>query len=161
MMDYQKVHQAARAGQAGAGVGATPMAWGGFIPPGGGSRHRRDRLANWLEETFCEVINDRLFELLRYIFLIVSMIGIFFQQRCPNHGKTLVKSQYVVLFFIPYTCQISICCAIFYPLHYMGGCIQLIPVRTYSDISGIYRRKACHWTNQEAPKSTQKTPRNY
>jgi hypothetical protein len=103
MMDYQKVHQAARAGQAGAGVGATPMAWGGFIPPGGGSRHRRDRLANWLEETFCEVINDRLFELLRYIFLIISMIGIFFQQRCPNHGKTLVKSQYVVLFFIPYT----------------------------------------------------------
>ncbi len=32
MMDSKKVHQSARAGQAGDGVGATPVAWGGFTP---------------------------------------------------------------------------------------------------------------------------------
>jgi hypothetical protein len=60
MMDSQKVHLtgctlSVRL-RGGMGVGATPAVWGGFIPPGGGSRRWPDRLVKWLEETFCEVV---------------------------------------------------------------------------------------------------------
>jgi len=52
-MDSKKVHQADLAGQAGAGVGGEQ---GGLTPPGGGGESI-PRLAKWLEETFCEVVN--------------------------------------------------------------------------------------------------------
>jgi hypothetical protein len=57
-MDSYKVHQSGCSRSVHPGVGATPMAWGGFTSPGGGSRLRRDRLVKWLEETFYEVINQ-------------------------------------------------------------------------------------------------------
>jgi hypothetical protein len=53
MMDSQKVHHAGCTLSVHPGVGVEP---GGFTPPGGGSRHRRDRPSKWLEETFCEVV---------------------------------------------------------------------------------------------------------
>ncbi len=68
-MDSQKVHHSDHAGQAGAGVGATPVAWDGFtsLPrqardpersrrAGGRSRFWRDRLAKWPGSASCEVI---------------------------------------------------------------------------------------------------------
>jgi hypothetical protein len=39
----------------GTGVGATPMAWDGFTPPGGGGEALH-RLVKWLEEIFYEVL---------------------------------------------------------------------------------------------------------
>jgi hypothetical protein len=47
-MDSQKVHQAAHASEAGAGVGVEP---GGFTPAGGGGETLH-RLVKWLKETF-------------------------------------------------------------------------------------------------------------
>jgi hypothetical protein len=43
MMDSLKVHHSGCMRSVHPGVGATPMAWDGFTPAGGGSRPRRDR----------------------------------------------------------------------------------------------------------------------
>jgi len=39
LMNLEKVHQSARADQAGAGVGAKPVPWGGSNPHGGYDTH--------------------------------------------------------------------------------------------------------------------------
>ncbi len=60
MMDSQKIHQAGCTLSVrlrdGMGVGATPVAWGGFIPPGGGVTPSARPPYKKLEEAFCEVV---------------------------------------------------------------------------------------------------------
>ena len=53
-MDLHKIHQAGCSPSVLPGVGVEP---GEFTSPGGGGA-AIPRLVNWLEETFCEVINN-------------------------------------------------------------------------------------------------------
>ena len=55
-MDLRTVHLSGCARSMHPGVGATPTAWDGFTPAGGGGEAIL-RLVKWLEETFYKVIN--------------------------------------------------------------------------------------------------------